>query len=94
MMNFMNLVSAVVRLQNVVESSRLSLTLSKSVKILQVVDQSHRQLVSLRYLNGLGQKMTEPYWGCAGCGQEYDEDANWCDRCKSYKYFQLIEEGF
>jgi hypothetical protein len=38
--------------------------------------------------------MIEPYWGCAGCGQEYDEDANWCDRCKSYKYFQLIEEDF
>jgi hypothetical protein len=36
--------------------------------------------------------MNEPYWGCTGCGQEYDEETTHCNTCKSYKYFAWIEQ--
>ena len=31
------------------------------------------------------------YWGCAGCAEEFDQDARWCRRCESYKYFGWLD---
>ena len=31
------------------------------------------------------------YWGCSGCAEEFDQDARWCSRCQSYKYFGWLD---